>query len=333
MNTPPDRTNISRILLIRIGKIGDLIVCNFVFRKIRASFPDATIMLVTLPRNRELLRFNRTVDRLRYFRKGLDILPLILEVRSFRPDLVLDFNDNPSRTSTMLARFCPAPVKVGFAFAANRRYLTLPVECPSKEDTHITDRLRLIPQAIGLTFEPAEVVPSMDLDTRAAESVRRQMEGLRKKGGRIVAVNLSAGHPSRYWQTGKWCELLAEIGAVSPCQFVLLAARGEEDLAATVGARLPSARYLIPGTLNFHHFAAYIAQSDLLISPDTSAIHIADAFHIPVVGLYPAVEWNFRSWHPTSTGSVAVRPPSGDVGDIGVREVMEAYLRLEKHLS
>lgn len=334
MITPLDGTNVRRILLIRIGKIGDLIVCNFVFRKIRASFPGATIMLVTLPRNRELLRYNRAVDRVRYFRKGLDILPLILEVRSFRPDLILDFNDNPSRTSTLLARYCPASVNVGFAFTANRRYLTHPVECPAKENTHITDRLRLIPEAIGLTFEPAEVVPSMDLDVRAAEGVQKQIEGLRRKGGRIVAVNLSAGHPSRYWQTGKWSELLAGIGSTgSEVQFILLAARGEEDLAAKVGASLPSVNHFIPGPVNFHQFASFIARSDLLISPDTSAIHIADAFRVPVVGLYPAVEWNFRSWRPVATASIAVRPSSGDVGDIGVRQVIEACRVLEKQLS
>jgi ADP-heptose:LPS heptosyltransferase len=84
--------------------------------------------------------------------------------------------------------------------------------------------------------------------------------------------------------------------------------------------------------LNFHQYASFIAQSDLLISPDTSAIHIADAFRVPVLGLYPAVEWNYRSWQPVATASVAVRPLSGDVGDIDVRQVMEAYHVLEKHL-
>ncbi len=333
MDAANNPKTIKRIVLIRLGKIGDLIVSNFVFRKIRASFPATTILLVTLPRNRELLRYNHSADRVVYFHKGIDIFPLIVRLRLFKPDLFLDFNDNASSTSSILARFCTAPVKVGFAFPGNRLYLTRPVECPAKDRTHITERLRRIPEAIGLTFAPEEVVPSMDLGQQEAEEVHRRLEAAGGKGLRLVSVNLSAGHPSRYWQTGKWCQLLAEIAAVSPpTLFILLTAHGEEDLASKVSGELPSLRFLSPGRLGFHHFAAFIARSGLLLSPDTSAIHIADTFRVPVIGLYPAVEWNYASWHPVGTVSVAVRPAKGDVGNIEVHEVMEAYHSLESRL-
>jgi heptosyltransferase III len=324
---------VKRIVLIRLGKIGDLIVCNFVFRKMRASFPGATIMLVTLPRNRELLRYNHNVDRVLYYHNGIDILPLIVRLRVFKPDLFLDFNDNSSSTSAMLARFCTAPVKVGFAFPGNRPYLTHPVECPAKDKTHITERLGRIPEAIGLSFAPEEMVPSMELGRQEADEVHRRLEAVGGGDLRLVSVNLSAGDPSRYWQTGKWCQLLAQIAAAGPpTLFILLTAPGEEDLASKVTGELPSLRFSCPERLGFHHFAAFIAQSSLLLSPDTSAIHIAAAYHVPVIGLYPAVEWNYRSWRPVGTASVVVRPAEGDVGNIGVHEVMEAYLSLESRL-
>jgi len=321
---------VKRIVLIRVGKIGDLIVSNFVFRKIRASYPTATILLVTLPRNRELLRYNHSADRVLYFHKGMDILRLIVRLRMFKPDLFLDFNDNSSSTSSILARFCTAPVKVGFAFPGNRPYLSHPVECPAKDKTHITERLRRIPEAIGLRFAAEEVVPSMDLGQQEAHEVHRRLEAAGGKGLRMVSVNLSAGHPSRYWQTGKWCQLLTEIAAGGPATlFILLTAHGEEDLASKVSGELPSLRCFCPGRVGFQHFAAFIARSGLLLSPDTSAIHIAASFRVPVIGLYPAVEWNYESWRPVGTASVAVRPATGDVGNIGVQEVMEAYRSLE----
>lgn len=334
MSVPPNYDTVKRIVLIRIGKIGDLIVSNFAFRKIRSSFPNAKIMLVTLPRNRELLRYNRAMDRVRYFHKGVDILPLLLQVRAFRPGLCLDFNDNASNTSALLARFCSAPVKAGFAFPKNGRYLTHPVECPAKDQTHIMERLRRIPEAIGLTFTADEVVPSMELGDQEAVDVRWRLASSIDKGLRVVAVNLSAGHPSRYWQTGKWRQLLAEIAAAGPpALFVLLTAPGEDHLAAEVRGSLPTLQFLSPVRADFHHFAAFIAQSKLLISPDTSAIHIACAFRVPVLGLYPAVEWNYRSWQPIGTTSVAVRPVNGGVGEISVKEVAEAYFRLASCLQ
>jgi ADP-heptose:LPS heptosyltransferase len=319
---------VKRIVIVRIGKIGDLVVSNFAFRKIRAAWQEAEILLVTLPRNRELLKYNRSVNRVRYFRKGIDIIPLLAQIRSFRPDLFLDLNDNASRTSALLAGWCGAPVRVGFAFPNNSRYLTHPVECPLRDRTHITDRLRLIPEALGLTFQPEEVVPSMELGPRESEEVRLQLEPVRRDGVRCIAVNLSAGDRNRYWQTWKWKRLLEEIAfAGPPTMFVLLTAPGDEHLADEV--RTPSMRVISPHRLSLHLFAAYIAQSDLLISPDTSAIHIASAFKVPVLGLYPAVEWNYASWHPIGTLFEVVRPQSGLVGAITPEQILAAFHQLE----
>jgi ADP-heptose:LPS heptosyltransferase len=333
MNTPLQLAGVKRILLIRIGKIGDLIVFNFVLRKIRAEFPHATIMLVTLPRNRELLRYNRSVDHVRFFRKGLDVLPLLFQIRAFHPDLFLDFNDNASSTSSLLARFSPARVRVGFSFAGSSRHLTHAVACPAKEETHITERLRRIPEAIGITFAPEEVAPSMDLGTTEVDEVRLQLEAKRKDTSCIIAVNLSAGDPNRYWQEEKWCQLLRQIAERTPdAGFALLTAPGEEDLALRVSRSLPSLNTFVPMQRSLHHFAAFIALSDLLISPDTSAIHIASAFRIPILSLYPAVEWNYRSWRPLSSEAEVVRPMKGLVPDITVVDMLEAYVRLQNRL-
>jgi ADP-heptose:LPS heptosyltransferase len=233
----------------------------------------------------------------------------------------------------MLARFSSAPVKVGFSFQGHTHYLTHPVACPPKEETHVTDRLRRIPEAIGIPFAPGDVTPSMDLGATETHDVRLQIESLRRKVRSIIAVNVSAGDPSRYWQEEKWVQLLEGIAGLNPgVGFVLLAAPGEEDRASTIGRHLPPLTMLQPGRCGFHHFAAFIAQSDLLISPDTSAIHIASAFRVPILGLYPSVEWNYQSWRPLTGNAEVVRPAEGVVPDIPLSAVMDAFTRLQKLL-
>jgi ADP-heptose:LPS heptosyltransferase len=315
---------VRRIVIVRIGKIGDLIVSSFVMRKVRQVFPDARIVLVTLPRTRELLRYDRTVDRVIYFRGGVDLLSLVLRINAFRPDMMMDLNDRPSTTSTLISRLCPARIRAGFSFPGKR--LSHPVVCPPLDRTHITERLRLIPEALGLSFSPEEVRPGLDLGPYEAEEIRRSIEPLREGHRRFVAVNLSAGAPSRYWPRDRWKALLLHVSShgVRPV-FILLTAPGEERLGEELMKTLPSLQFYLPAGRGFHHFAACIAQSDLLISPDTSAVHIASAFEVPVLGLYPSAEWNFRSWQPIGTRFEIARPPDGDVGDLSTREVIRAY--------
>ena len=176
-----DAEAVKKIVLVRIGKTGDLIVSNFAIRKLRGAFPRARILLVTLPRNRELLQYSTDFDQARFFHKGLDLLNLILMLRNFKADLLLDFNDNPSTTSTLITRYGGAKIKVGFEFEKSRRFLTIPVTCPPRETSHITERLRKIPEAIGLSFDDDEIHPSMTIGERELDEVKKHLASVNPK--------------------------------------------------------------------------------------------------------------------------------------------------------
>lgn len=47
-----------------------------------------------------------------------------------------------------------------------------------------------------------------------------------------------------------------------------------------------------------HHCMALIAQADLVISPDTSVVHMAAAWKKPLIAVYKDVRMNNRLWAP-----------------------------------
>jgi ADP-heptose:LPS heptosyltransferase len=49
---------------------------------------------------------------------------------------------------------------------------------------------------------------------------------------------------------------------------------------------------------DFDEFCAAISKLDFLFTPDTSAVHIASAFNIPVFGLYVKYNTNDMIWSP-----------------------------------
>ena len=52
--------------------------------------------------------------------------------------------------------------------------------------------------------------------------------------------------------------------------------------------------------------AALIEQLDLIITPDTSIVHIASSFDKPVVSIHENQKDNFRLWSPSSTLSKTI---------------------------
>ena len=70
---------------------------------------------------------------------------------------------------------------------------------------------------------------------------------------------------------------------------------------------------------------AIIQSADLVVTPDTYAVHAASAWNKPVIALYEPSVLSVDSWEPLSDTYAQLIAPHGQaVSDIGVPEVMKA---------
>ena len=77
---------------------------------------------------------------------------------------------------------------------------------------------------------------------------------------------------------------------------------------------------------------AAIQQADLVVSPDTYAIHAASAWNKPVIALYEPSVLSVDSWEPLSDTYCQLIAPTGKaVSDIAVSEVMKALAHVLAH--
>ncbi|MBK9099891.1 MAG: hypothetical protein IPM14_17665 [bacterium] len=105
-----------RILIVRLGKIGDIIIASSVFLVWKKLFPDNHITLVTLDKNKDVLKYNRDVDEIYFVKNRAQLFFQIIKLRSERFDLLVDLNDDPSTTSAILRKYIKATVTAGFKF-------------------------------------------------------------------------------------------------------------------------------------------------------------------------------------------------------------------------
>jgi ADP-heptose:LPS heptosyltransferase len=74
---------------------------------------------------------------------------------------------------------------------------------------------------------------------------------------------------------------------------------------------------------------AAIQAADLVVTPDTYAVHAASAWNKPVIALYEPSVLSVDSWEPLSdTYAQIVAPTDKAVSDIAVSVVMEALAHL-----
>jgi ADP-heptose:LPS heptosyltransferase len=112
----------------------------------------------------------------------------------------------------------------------------------------------------------------------------------------------------------------------------ILSAPADETLRLKLLAKLPEGRLMPRAGKALDDFFACIAAGDMLVSPDTSAVHAACAFDIPVLGLYPEPYWNFISWRPLGKNNHAIRSPKEGVDSISAGQGIKAAVKMLKNI-
>jgi ADP-heptose:LPS heptosyltransferase len=142
-----------------------------------------------------------------------------------------------------------------------------------------------------------------------------------------VAVNISAGGENRKWAVERYaavCRCISDIG-LKP---LLLYAPGDLTQAEAVHRRGQEV-LLSPVTPSILHLAALLKGVNLLISPDTSVVHIAASFGIPVVGLYLPFDPGLPCWHPWGVRSeILMASDNESLDTVSPEIVSEAVERL-----
>ncbi len=330
-----DKLNIpemNKILVVRIGKIGDIIATSFVFEVIKANSPYAEITLLTKETNRNVLKYNNKIDSIIYVGSGLKRYFKLFSLRRKKFDLILDFNDNPSRTTKMIFSSFNARFKCGYNFPLYNQLLDIAVKQPDKEKTHIIDRMRSFLEDIGYTCREDLVKPFMYIGDNEEKEIDALLSKF--KGRKIIAVNISAGAGIRFWNSENWIGLIKKIHQLDMnFAFVLLSVKEDMNEAEEIKSNFSPDILIKSGFDSFQHFAAAIKASRLLITPDTSAVHAAASFGVPVVALYPKSDWNFASWRPYKIAAKAILSKEDSVNAISIDEVFNNFVELNKEIN
>jgi ADP-heptose:LPS heptosyltransferase len=329
-NSELDFSKMKKVLIIRLGKIGDIVVTSFVFEIIKSNYPQIDIYLVTLKLNQDVLEFNPRLKKVYYSKNNFKLFWNLLKLRLINFDLILDFNDNESTTSSLIFRFLSSKHKAAYNYQRYKNIIDINIEPLAKNESHIIERTKDFLHQMGIPINNQMVKPFFYLNSLLYSKIKNQMQGTEK----IVVINLSAGADIRYWEKEKWIELLKLIMEEFPgfC-LLLVAVPKDEALKKEIYSKLDQTQFPLIKTPTIQHFASYIKISDILITPDTSAVHIASAFGIPTIAMYPNYESNFVSWQPFNIPYRSIKSSTESLKQISVGDVFQAFQSLVKEIN
>ena len=145
----------------------------------------------------------------------------------------------------------------------------------------------------------------------------------------IIGINIEGSFPEKSIQKKELEQICRKLYShCSNIKIVILASPNSVSNTNKIVSEL-DLDFVIPSytTKTIIDVAALIEQLDLIISPDTSIVHVASAFDKPIVSIHENNKQSFRLWSPSSTLSKTVFAKSNyGLFDYNVDEIIKYSL-------
>jgi len=302
-----------RVLIYRLGSLGDTVVALPALHLVARGFPDAERrMLTNFPVNVKAPPAAAILENAGlvhgYFRyavgtrKPLELLSLWWQIVRWRPQVLVYLGAGrgmeSARRDAAFFRMCG----VG-------RLIGVPLSDDMQQNQWLEVEQCLEPEAARLVRNLAELgdarlddPTSWDLHLTAEERTRAE-EALGPAAGHpILAVSVGTKRQSKDWGLENWRALLAVVAQSYPLHALALLGSPEESEAsefAAVGWRAAAAGPVVNlcGRLTPRESAAVITHARAFFGHDSGPMHLAAAVQTPCVAIFSARN-KPRVWFP-----------------------------------
>lgn len=325
---PLDGNKLKKVIFLRPDKIGDMLSTFPVIDALRNNFPHIKISIFASPKNIALIKNDTRFDNIHIYNKRiwLDIIKL-LKIREENYDCVIDMICYDSITTLFMSQYCVKDQpRIGVEKIKYGDFYDFKF---NNNSNHIIDNTMQVLTAFGIdpSLSSGFAPPYIDnKDNKLAENYFNQFQ-LDNSLISKIGFNLSAGSPTRVLSKDKLKGIIKRLLNLNKNYHIFLfTVPGERDRAKDIKQHFDRRVSLIPHNLNLIQASALISKLDLLVSPDTSLVHIARSLQVPVVGLYSRCQWNYLWWHPYKQKEGAVMSENDDnIYDISVDDIISTF--------
>ena len=311
-NIPFDNKKLKKILIFRYDRIGDMVVTTPLISALKKSFPKSKLIILASEINAEVLLKNQYVDEVKKYPKNIFLaLICLFSLRKEKIDLLIDLNHSIIWRALFEIRIIKpvwtiSPQK-GSRYGVSGASLSL---YDIQGDADVNQPLSLVYLNLMhslksklLNFNNNYEVP---LDKKHLKRTAGILNGKNKP---FVCLNFFGGRPEIRLNLESANLIVRTIKSYYPnCTIFLITSPVNYLANIDIKNNLfdQTMVEVVPPTLSVLDAASFIKSMDLLITPDTSLVHFACAYKVPLIAVYPKERYLFKQWQPISSNKSLV---------------------------
>ena len=271
----------SRVLIIKLGALGDVIMATPAIKQIQRHHHADEIWLLTSTPFFNLFKNWEGLDVVAFPRQGIFSIPQsVLWIRQHKFDILYDLQSN-DRTS-IISALSGIPNRIG-------NHPRFPYHChppePYTGQCHSSERINQV--LLSADIEPAPLAPWLPKDKQGEDVVRSWLDkkGLLNKKLVLLHAGSSVKHPGKRWPYFGELAKVLEIHS-----YAVLWIGGKDDMEinrklATQAGLDASNAFDILQLVELGRLASFA------VTNDSAPMHILSCSMIPVYGLFGPTNW------------------------------------------
>jgi ADP-heptose:LPS heptosyltransferase len=303
-----------RVLVYRLGSLGDTVVALPCFHLLRQAFPGAGITVLTnepvsgkAAPLASILEPTGLIDAVIPYPVGLrdpgKLLALIARLRAEKFDLLVDLAAARGLAASgrdwAFFKACGIPRLIGIPWKRE----DLVYQPGESEAARLLRRIRPLGE---VDLHESKWTDLRLSDEEKSEATR--LLGAASIGGRFIAASLGTKWPTNDWGLEKWQQVLARLGASRPGLGLVLLGSGDEFERSQALAQAwtgPAAN--LCGRTSPRVSAAVLAKASLFLGHDSGPMHLAAAAGARCVTIFSA-RCPAGQWFPAGEGQLNLYP-------------------------
>jgi len=264
---PPER-----ILVIRWGRLGDVLLAAAATRELRRAFPGARIDFAVKESYREAADLLPGVDRVTALGGGIAGLFRYRRPRGERYGLVVDLHGGV-RSRALAVLLFPAKVALYPRLALSRRMLVRWKRGKGRAFPPVWRRYLAALERIGLAVR--EEPPRLrTIDTGGARG-----------GEGAIAFAPGAGRATKRWPASSFASAMRVIASSAGRPVLLLGSEAERGMLEAIARESGTGARVLAGA-SLAEIAASLRRAALLVTNDSGLLHLANGVGTPVVAIF-----------------------------------------------
>ncbi|MFA6597411.1 MAG: glycosyltransferase family 9 protein [Ignavibacteriaceae bacterium] len=282
----------AKILFVRLNRIGDALVVTPLLSEIKKNM-NVEISVLASQTNYIVFEDCPAVNKVIAFDKGLKSFWRLLKlIENEKFTAIVDLHDDVSTTVSFLIALAKVPLKFGLKKSNSRIYTHTVVKIDPTQ-THVVERNLALLTLFKLNYDKEKINIVYQPSKISLAKAEAFLTKIFKEKKFLIGINISAGDEARFWGVERYRRLLSFFQNYN-ANVLLLSTTRDLNHAILITSKNEPFFY----SPSFDEFAAMISKLDFLFTPDTSTVHLASAFKVPMFGIYVQFNTDDLPWTP-----------------------------------